>query len=93
MEHSALTLGVGSGVLLIGVGTAWLVSMCRFPGQQLFEWALLLPLAVPAYIIGYTYTGLFDFAGPVQSLLREVTGWTRADYGFPKSARSAVRSW
>ena len=79
-----LTLGVGAGVLLIGVGTAWLVSMCRFPGQRLFEWALLLPLAVPAYIIGYTYTGLLDYAGPVQSLLREAMGWGREDYWFPQ---------
>jgi iron(III) transport system permease protein len=79
-----LTLGVGTGVLLIGVGTAWLVSMCRFPGQRLFEWALLLPLAVPAYIIGYTYTGLLDYAGPVQSLLRELMGWGRDDYWFPQ---------
>jgi iron(III) transport system permease protein len=80
----ALTFGVGCGVLVIGVGTAWLVSMCRFPGQRLFEWALLLPLAVPAYIIGYTYTGLLDYAGPVQSLLREVMGWERGDYWFPQ---------
>jgi iron(III) transport system permease protein len=79
-----LTLGVGSGVLLIGVGTAWLVSMCRFPGQRLFEWALLLPFAVPAYIIGYTYTGLLEYAGPVQSLLREAMGWGRDDYWFPQ---------
>jgi iron(III) transport system permease protein len=80
----ALTLGVGCGVLLIGVGTAWLVSMCRFPGRRLFEWALLLPLAVPAYIIGYVYTDLLEFAGPVQSLLRAATGWTPADYWFPQ---------
>jgi iron(III) transport system permease protein len=79
-----LRLGVGSGVLLIGVGTAWLVSMCRFPGQRLFEWALLLPFAVPAYIIGYTYTGLLEYAGPVQSLLREAMGWGRDDYWFPQ---------
>jgi iron(III) transport system permease protein len=79
-----LALGVGCGVLVIGVGTAWLVSMCHFPGRHLFEWALLLPLAVPAYIIGYTYTDLLEFAGPVQSLLREATGWTRADYWFPQ---------
>ena len=59
---------------VIGVGTAWLVTMCRFPGRQLFEWALLLPFAVPAYIIGYTYTDLFQFAGPVQTTLRELTG-------------------
>jgi iron(III) transport system permease protein len=78
-----LALGVGCGVLVIGVGTAWLVSMCRFPGRQLFEWALLLPLAVPTYIIGYTYTDLLEYAGPAQTLLRDLTGWTRADYWFP----------
>src|SRR5690606_28376852 len=80
----ALALGVGCGVLVIGVGTAWLVSMCRFTGRRLFEWALLLPLAVPAYIIGYTYTDLLEYAGPVQTMLRDATGWTRADYWFPQ---------
>jgi len=79
-----LMLGVGSGVLIIGVGTAWLVTMCRFPGSTLFNWALLLPLAVPAYVIAYTYTGLLDYAGPVQETLREIFGWTsRRDYWFP----------
>jgi iron(III) transport system permease protein len=79
-----LALGVGAGVAVLGVGTAWLVSMCQFPGRSLFEWALLLPLAVPTYIIGYTYTDLLQFAGPVQTVLRELTGWTRADYWFPQ---------
>ena len=51
-----LMIGVGCGVLVIGVGTAWLVTMCRFPGSRLFEWALLLPLAAPAYVLAYTYT-------------------------------------
>jgi iron(III) transport system permease protein len=78
-----LALGVGLGVIAIGVGAAWLVSMCQFPGRGIFEWALLLPLAVPTYIIGYTYTDLLQFAGPVQTLLREVMDWTRADYWFP----------
>jgi iron(III) transport system permease protein len=80
----SLALGVGCGVLVLGVGTAWLVSMCRFPGQRVFEWALLLPLAVPAYIIAYTYAGLLEYAGPVQSLLRDATGWARDDYWFPE---------
>lgn len=78
-----LTLGVGCGVLLLGLPTAWLNSMCRFPGQRFFEWALLLPLAMPAYIIAYTYTGMLDFSGPLQSLLREATGWGYGDYYFP----------
>ncbi|MCW8927871.1 MAG: iron ABC transporter permease, partial [Gammaproteobacteria bacterium] len=78
-----LMLGVAIGTLVLGVGTAWLTSMCRFPGRGLFEWALLLPMAIPAYIIAYTYTGLFEFAGPVQSALREWTGWSYGDYWFP----------
>jgi iron(III) transport system permease protein len=78
-----LMVGVGSGVLVIGVGTAWLVTLCRFPGRLLFEWALLLPLAVPAYVIAYSYATLLDFAGPVQTSLRDLFGWGRADYWFP----------
>ncbi|MGB5733435.1 MAG: iron ABC transporter permease [Thiohalocapsa sp.] len=79
-----LMLGVAGGTLLAGVGTAWLTSMCRFPGRALFEWALLLPMAMPAYIIAYTYTGMLDFAGPVQTTLREWTGWGYGDYWFPE---------
>jgi iron(III) transport system permease protein len=79
-----LVLGVGCGVLAIGVATAWLVTMCRFPGRRLFEWALILPLAVPAYVMAYTYTDLLQFSGPVQELLREVTGWSAGDYWFPR---------
>ena len=62
-----LMLGVAAGTLVGGVGTAWLASMCSFPGRAVFEWALLLPMALPAYIIAYTYTGLLDFAGPLQT--------------------------
>ncbi|MEW8585926.1 MAG: iron ABC transporter permease, partial [Candidatus Thiodiazotropha sp.] len=79
-----LMLGVAIGVLLLGVSTAWLTSMCQFPGRSVFEWALLLPMAIPAYIIAYTYTGLFDFAGPVQTLIRQWTGWGYGDYWFPE---------
>ncbi len=79
-----LALGVGLGTLIIGVASAWLVTLCRFPGRRWFEWALLLPLAMPAYIIAYTYTGLLDFAGPVQTLLRDLTGWGYGDYAFPE---------
>jgi iron(III) transport system permease protein len=57
--------------------------MCEFPGRRLFEWALLLPMALPAYIIAYTYTGMLDFAGPVQTTLRELFGWSYGDYWFP----------
>lgn len=75
--------GVAVGVSIIGVGTAWLVTMCRFPGQHWLEWALLLPMAVPAYVMAYTYTDLLQFVGPVQTGLRDLFGWRRADYWFP----------
>ena len=77
-----LMLGVGIGVLLIGVPCAWLTSMCDFPGRGALSWALLLPMAVPAYIIAYTYTGVMDFAGPVQTFIRELTGWRYGEYWF-----------
>ena len=78
-----LMIGVGCGVLLIGVGTAWLVTLCRFPMRRIFEWALLLPLAAPAYILAYTYTEFLDFSGPVQTILRSVFGWGYGEYWFP----------
>ena len=81
---AALMVGVGIGVSVVGVGTAWLVTMCRFPGSTVLRWALLLPLAVPTYIIGYTYTDLLQFAGPLQTAMRSATGWGRADYWFPE---------
>jgi iron(III) transport system permease protein len=85
LQNSALLmLGVAVGTLVIGIGCAWLTSVCVFPGKRIFSWALLLPLAFPAYIIAYTYTGMFDFAGPVQSWIREVTGWGSRDYYFPE---------
>ncbi len=80
-----LMVGVAAGTLALGVGAAWLATMCSFPGRTTFEWMLLLPMAFPAYIIAYTYTGMFDYAGPVQSTLREAFGWTSvADYWFPE---------
>jgi iron(III) transport system permease protein len=78
-----LTLLVGGGTLVIGVATAWTVTMCRFPGSRVLEWALLLPMAVPAYVMAYTYTDLLQFVGPVQTALRAWFGWTRRDYWFP----------
>lgn len=78
-----LMVGVATGTFLLGVSTAWLCSTCRFPGDSVFGWALLLPLAIPAYIIAYTYTGMLDFAGPVQTELRARFGWEYGDYWFP----------
>jgi iron(III) transport system permease protein len=77
-------IGVGVSVFLTGVTSAYLVSAFSFPGQKLFEWLLLLPLAVPAYVIAYLYTDLLEFAGPVKSAFRAVFGWELArDYWFP----------
>ena len=81
--HSLLlALGVSTGVLVVGVPTAWFTSVYDFPGHRYLSWALLLPLAMPAYIIAYTYTGIFDFAGPVQTRLRELMDWQYGDYWF-----------
>jgi len=80
-----LMIGVGIGTLVIGVGTAWLVSMCRFPGKSMFEWALLLPMAMPAYVIAYLYTDILEYAGPIQTMLRDMFGWTtKREYWFPE---------
>ncbi len=78
-----LALGVGVGVAVIGTGTAWLVTMCRFPGRRIFEWALIIPLAVPAYVMAYAYTDFLQHSGPVQSLLRDVFSLGPRDYWFP----------
>ena len=79
-----LMLGVGVGTTAIGVSTAWVVTLCSFPGRRLFESLLLLPLAAPAYILAYTYTNLLDYSGPIQTLLRKGFGWQSAqDYWFP----------
>ncbi|MGL6138931.1 MAG: ABC transporter permease [Planktothrix sp.] len=79
-----LIFGVGSIVLLLGVSSAWLVTMCRFPGSRLFEWGLLIPLAAPSYILAYVYTEWLEFYGPVQTLLRNIFGWSSIDeYWFP----------
>ena len=78
-----LALGVACLSLPLGVIPAWLVTLYRFPCSRQLEWALLLPLAMPAYIIAYTYTGMLDVAGPLQSWLRDVFAWEYGDYWFP----------
>ena len=78
-----LCLGVGLGVSSIGITTAWLTTMLDFPGRRFFEWALVLPLAVPAYVMAYVYTDFLQFVGPVQSGLREAFGWRAGQYWFP----------
>ena len=72
INSAILMVGVGALALVIGVTTAWLVAAYEFPGRSFFEWSLVLPLAVPTYIIAYTYAGIFDYWGPVQALLESV---------------------
>lgn len=69
-----LVLGVGVGVTVLGVSLAWLTSLCEFPGRRWLDWALMLPFAIPAYVLAFVFVGLLDFAGPVQTLLREWFG-------------------
>ncbi|MGH7383752.1 MAG: ABC transporter permease, partial [Candidatus Rokuibacteriota bacterium] len=76
-----LLVGVGAGTLTVGGGLAWLVVHHRFPGRAVFEWALILPLAVPAYVIGFAFIGLFEYSGPVQGTLR---GWLGAGARLPE---------
>ncbi|WP_073582772.1 ABC transporter permease [Vibrio quintilis] len=78
-----LVTGVMCLSLLLGVPCAWLMAMCRLPGEKFLQWALVLPLAMPGYIIGYVYTDWLDYAGPVQRLLRKLTGWQGSGYWFP----------
>jgi iron(III) transport system permease protein len=79
-----LVLGVGIGVTSIGVLSAWLVTAYRFPGKRLLEWALMLPLAMPAYVMAYAYTDWLQFTGAVQTALRALTGWQAREYWFPE---------
>ena len=76
-----LQAGVATGVLVLGVGLAWLTTMTEFPGRRWFDWALMLPLAVPAYVLAFVVLGLFDFSGPLQTQLRE---WFGNDVSLPQ---------
>ena len=79
-----LMAGVGVLTAAVGTGAAWLVVMYRFPGRGWLQWALLLPLAVPAYVGAYALVDFLEYAGPVQRALRAAFGWeTAADYWFP----------
>jgi iron(III) transport system permease protein len=79
-----LLLAVASGVISMGVLSAWLVTAYRFPGRGVLEWALMLPLAMPAYVMAYAYTDWLQFSGPVQTALRAAAGWEARDYWFPE---------
>ena len=77
---AAVLVGVG----VVGVACAWVVTAYEFPGRRIFEWALLLPLAVPAYVMAYAYTDWLQYSGPLQTWIRSVAGWQRGDYWFPE---------
>src|SRR5690606_5815389 len=75
-----LVFGVGLGVVLLGVSLAWLTSLCEFPGRRWLDWALMLPFAVPAYVLAFVMVAMLDFAGPIQTVLR---GWFGSDFRLP----------
>lgn len=79
-----LAFSVGLGALIIGTSLAWVIARYEFTGRSIMQWLVVLPLAMPAYIIAYTYTGMLDFAGPVQTWLREQFAWQYGDYWFPE---------
>lgn len=76
-----LVVGVGIGVVLLGVSLAWLTALCEFPGRRWLDWALMLPFAIPAYVLAFVFIGLLDFSGPVQTLARE---WFGSGVRFPR---------
>ncbi|HET8866302.1 MAG TPA: iron ABC transporter permease [Gracilimonas sp.] len=78
-----LILGVSFGVIVIGVSSAWLITMTNFPGRRIFEWASILPFAIPAYLMAYIYTDFLDIAGPLQITIRNLFGLSLGDYWFP----------
>ncbi|WP_324076411.1 MAG: iron ABC transporter permease [Erythrobacter sp.] len=84
IANTALLMVLAGAVAgVIGTGCAWLIAATRFPGRNILSWALVLPLALPAYIAAYVYADMLDYAGPVQSALRDATGWGVHDYALP----------
>ncbi len=85
---NSLILGVSVAVIAsaIGVACAWQIERYEFPGRRFLSWALLLPMAMPAYVAAYAMTDFFQFSGPLQSALRETFDWKKGDYWFPEPA-------
>lgn len=79
----ALVAVVLAVVLVVGVGTGWLVAAYEFPGRRWLSWALVLPLSMPAFVLAYAFTDFLDSSGPLQTALRAATGWAVRDYWFP----------
>ncbi|MDC8754260.1 iron ABC transporter permease [Erythrobacter sp. sf7] len=84
LNTGLLMLLAGGFAAVVGTGCAWLIAATDVPGRRVLGWALVLPLAVPAYIAAYIYADMLDFAGPVQNALRSLTGWGPDDYAFPE---------
>lgn len=85
-----LSLGVAVGVAAVGAGAAAAVALFEFPGRRWFEWALLLPLAMPAYVLAYVYTDFLQYSGPLQQGLRELTGVRGALWPDVRSLPGAI---
>ncbi len=85
-----LCAAVALGVAVVGVATASAVTLFDFPGRRVFEWALLLPLAMPAYVVAYAYTDFLQFSGPLQTGLREAFGWSGRVFPEVRNVRGAV---
>lgn len=75
-----LLLGVGVWTMLLGVSLAWLTALCEFPGRKQLDWALMLPLAIPTYVVAFVALGALSYSGPLQTWLRE---WLGPDVWFP----------
>jgi iron(III) transport system permease protein len=88
LTTAKLALTVLAMVLLLGVGTGWLVAAYEFPGRRALSWMLVLPLATPAFVMAYAYTDFLASFGPLQSGLRRMTGWEVGEYWFPD-----IHSW
>ncbi|MCM0035865.1 MAG: iron ABC transporter permease [Burkholderiaceae bacterium] len=87
-----LLSGVGVGVFVLGVGNAWLVANYQFPGKKIFEWALILPLAIPTYVMAYLFVDILQFSGPIQTTLRNLLGLERLWF-FPDPRSLGGAMW
>jgi len=90
LQSLVLALGVAVGVAALGAGAAAAVALFEFPGRRWFEWALLLPLAMPAYVLAYVYTDFLQFSGPLQTSLRAWTGASGALWPDVRSLPGAI---
>jgi iron(III) transport system permease protein len=90
LNTAILAGGVLSGTFILGVSLAWLTGVCEFPGRKLFSWALLLPLAIPTYVLAFVFLGILDFSGPLQTMLRDWFPRSRAWFPNIRSAGGII---